>query len=75
MIGTAGPADFYIELKMVSCSAHDGVPLKFKKKNGRASSLPRRILFGPNLGPSLNSLNNTFQESILTLTNPFPLED
>jgi hypothetical protein len=32
MMGTAGPADFYIELKMVLCSAHDGVALKFKKK-------------------------------------------
>jgi hypothetical protein len=27
-------------LKMVLCSSCDGVPLKFKKKNGRASSLP-----------------------------------
>jgi hypothetical protein len=25
-------------LKMVLCSSCDGVPLKFKKKNGRASS-------------------------------------
>jgi hypothetical protein len=75
MIGTAGPADFYIELKMVLCSSHDGVPLKFKKKNGRASSLQGRILFGPNLGPSLNSMDNTFQEPILTMTNLFPLED
>jgi hypothetical protein len=29
---------------MVLCSSCDGVPLKFKKKNGRASSLPARII-------------------------------
>jgi hypothetical protein len=26
------------------CSSCDGVPLKFKKKNGRASSLPAKII-------------------------------
>jgi hypothetical protein len=31
-------------LKMVLCSSCDGVPLKFKKKNGRASSLPALII-------------------------------
>jgi hypothetical protein len=30
-------------LKMVFCFSCDGVPLKFKKKNGRASSLPAKI--------------------------------
>jgi hypothetical protein len=29
---------------MVFCSSCDGVPLKFKKKNGQASSLPARII-------------------------------
>jgi hypothetical protein len=32
-------------LKMVLCSFCDGVPLKFKKKNGRASSLPEQIIW------------------------------
>ncbi len=31
-------------LKMVFCSSCDGVPLKFKKKNGRASSLAAQII-------------------------------
>jgi hypothetical protein len=31
-------------LKMVFCSSCDGVPLKFKKKHGRASSLPEQII-------------------------------
>jgi hypothetical protein len=31
-------------LKMVSCSSCDGVPLKSKKKNRRASSLSARII-------------------------------
>jgi hypothetical protein len=31
-------------LKIVLCSSCDGVPLKFKKKNGRASSLPAQII-------------------------------
>jgi hypothetical protein len=31
-------------LKMVFCSYCDGVPLKCKKKNGRASSVPARII-------------------------------
>jgi hypothetical protein len=31
-------------LKLVLCSSFDGVPLKFKKKNGQASSLPARII-------------------------------
>jgi hypothetical protein len=31
-------------LKMVFCSSCDGIPLKFKKKNGRASSLPEHII-------------------------------
>ncbi len=31
-------------LKLVLCSSYDGVPLKFKKKNGRASSLPAQII-------------------------------
>jgi hypothetical protein len=30
---------------MVLCSSCDGVPLKFKKKNRRASSLPARITY------------------------------
>jgi hypothetical protein len=32
-------------LKMVLCSSCDGVPLKFKKKNERASSLPAQIIW------------------------------
>ncbi len=32
-------------LKMVFCSSCVGVPLKFKKKNGWASSLPARIIW------------------------------
>jgi hypothetical protein len=31
-------------VKMVSCYSCDCVPLKFKEKNGRASSLPARII-------------------------------
>jgi hypothetical protein len=31
-------------LKMVLCSSCDGVPLKIKMKNGRASSLPAQII-------------------------------
>jgi hypothetical protein len=31
-------------LKMVLCSSCDGVPLKLKKKNGLASSLPALII-------------------------------
>jgi hypothetical protein len=31
-------------LKIVLYSSCDGVPLKFKKKNGRASSLPAQII-------------------------------
>jgi hypothetical protein len=31
-------------LKMVFCSSCDGVPLKFKKKNGLASSLAEQII-------------------------------
>jgi hypothetical protein len=31
-------------LKLVLCSSCDDVPLKLKKKNGRASSLPARII-------------------------------
>jgi hypothetical protein len=31
-------------LKMVVFSFYDGIPLKFKKKNGRASSLPAQII-------------------------------
>jgi hypothetical protein len=31
-------------LNMVLCSSCDGVPLKFKKKNWRASSLPAQII-------------------------------
>jgi hypothetical protein len=31
-------------LKIVLCSSCNGVPLKFKKKNGRASSLQARII-------------------------------
>jgi hypothetical protein len=31
-------------LKMIYFSSCDGDPLKFKKKNGRASSLPARII-------------------------------
>jgi hypothetical protein len=30
---------------MVVCSYCDGVPLKFKKKNGRASSLAAQIIW------------------------------
>jgi hypothetical protein len=32
-------------LKMVLCCSCDGVPLKFKKKNWRTSSLPARIIW------------------------------
>ncbi len=32
-------------LKMVLCPSCDGVPLKFIKKNGRASSLPAWIIW------------------------------
>jgi hypothetical protein len=38
-------------LKMVFCFSCDGVPLKFKKKNGRASSLPAQIFFSLFLTP------------------------
>ncbi len=31
--------------QMVLCSSQDGAPLKFNKKNGRASSLPGRIIW------------------------------
>jgi hypothetical protein len=31
-------------LKLVLCPSCNGVPLKFKKKNGRASSLPAWII-------------------------------
>jgi hypothetical protein len=31
-------------LKIVFCSSCDGVPLKLKKKHGRASSLPAQII-------------------------------
>jgi hypothetical protein len=31
-------------LKMVFCSSCDGVPLKFKKENGRAFSLSAQII-------------------------------
>jgi hypothetical protein len=30
---------------MVLCSSQDGAPLKFNKKNYRASSLPGRIIW------------------------------
>jgi hypothetical protein len=32
-------------LKMVLCSSCDGIPLKFKNKNGQASSLPAQIIW------------------------------
>jgi hypothetical protein len=32
------------QLKMVFGSSSDGVPLKFKKKKGRSSSLPAQII-------------------------------
>jgi hypothetical protein len=34
----------YKPLTMVLCFSCDGVPLKFKKKNGQASSLPAQII-------------------------------
>jgi RNase P subunit RPR2 len=42
-------------LKRFFCSSCDGVPLKFKKKNVRASSLPAQII-----SCYYNSLDNTF---------------
>jgi hypothetical protein len=30
-------------LKVALCCSYDGVPLKYKKKNGRAFSLPARL--------------------------------
>jgi hypothetical protein len=44
---------------MVLCHSCDDVPLKGKKKNGRASSLPAGFL-KPSIGPSYNLLDNTF---------------
>ncbi len=35
----------FMPLKMVFSSSCDGAPLKFKKKNGRASSLPAQIFW------------------------------
>jgi hypothetical protein len=43
---------------MVLCSSCDVVPLKFKKKNGQASSLPGLIEL--NIHHSQNLLDNTF---------------
>ncbi len=46
-------------MKMVLCSVCEGVNLKFKKKNGRASSLPAWIIWafkGENLVSSLFQL-------------------
>jgi hypothetical protein len=40
---SASTADSLL-LKMVLCSSCDGVPLKLKMKNGRASSLQGRII-------------------------------
>ncbi len=45
---------------MVLCSSCDGVPLKFQKKNGRASSL-QHGLFEDSVDPAQNSLDNTFK--------------
>jgi hypothetical protein len=39
-------------LKLVLYSSCDGVPLKFKKKNGRVSSLPARIIWAYYWPPS-----------------------
>jgi hypothetical protein len=36
---------------MVLCFSCDGVPLKYKKKNGRASSLPPHGLFENSIDP------------------------
>ncbi len=46
---------------MVLCSFCDGVPLKFEKKNGQASSLPARIIWAYYL-PLLDSLDSTFKQ-------------
>jgi hypothetical protein len=45
---------------MVLCSSCDGVPLKFKKENGQASSFLGR-LFELSIDPTQNSLENTFK--------------
>jgi hypothetical protein len=37
-------SNLFKQLKMVSCSSCDGIPIKFKKKNGPASSLPALII-------------------------------
>ncbi len=48
---------------MVLYSSYDGVPLKFKKEKGRASSLPAGIIWAY-YDPSWNSLDNTFKGSV-----------
>jgi hypothetical protein len=47
-------------LKMVLCSSCDGVPLKFKKKKGKAFSFEDG-LFELSINPSKNSLDNTIK--------------
>jgi hypothetical protein len=45
---------------MVLCSSGDGVPLKFKKKNGRPP-VYQHGLFEHTIDPAYNSLDNTFK--------------